>query len=159
MRRVLRAVRASGAGSAELPTQEPHDGAGNLPAMNGTEIMAPDGPDPVAAYPHARRVGNLLFVSGIGPHRQGEAHLPPSFADEVHGVFHNLRAVLAAAGAGLENVVDVTGFLTDLENDFATYNAIYAQYLGGIRPARTTIQVPALPRGIHVEIKAVAVIP
>lgn len=127
--------------------------------MNGTEISAEHGPDPVAAYPHARRVGNLVFVSGIGPHKRGETHLPASFADEVHGVFHNLKTVLEAAGLGLENVVDVTGFLTDLEHDFATYNAIYAQYLGAIRPARTTIQAAALPRGIHVEIKAVAVAP
>ncbi|MFY7951458.1 MAG: RidA family protein [Armatimonadaceae bacterium] len=127
--------------------------------MNGTEISAEQGPDPVAAYPHARRVGNLVFVSGIGPHKRGESALPASFADEVHGVFHNLTTVLEAAGLSLENVVDVTGFLTDLERDFATYNAIYAQYLGTIRPARTTIQAAALPRGIHVEIKALAVAP
>lgn len=126
---------------------------------NGIEIMAADGPDPVAAYPHARKVGNLLFVSGIGPHRRGETDLPTTFDDEVHGVFHNLTTVLAAAGLGLEHVVDVTGFLTDLEGDFAAYNAIYARYLGAIRPARTTIQAAALPRGIHVEIKAIAVFP
>lgn len=127
--------------------------------MNGEEIHAEGGPDPVAAYPHARRVGNLLFVSGIGPHRRGESELPATFADEVHGVFHNLRVVLEAAGLGLENVVDITGFLTDLDGDFPTYNTIYAHYMGTIRPSRTTIQAAALPRGIHVEIKAVAVAP
>ncbi|WP_309718340.1 Rid family hydrolase [Armatimonas sp.] len=127
--------------------------------MNETEIMAKSGPDPVAAYPHARRVGNFLFISGLGPHKRGEKDLPATFADEVHGVFHNLKVILEAAGLGLENVVDVTGFLTDLETDFATYNAIYAEYLGQIRPARTTIQVSELPRGIHVEIKVLAVCP
>lgn len=125
---------------------------------NGVELNSPDGPDPVAAYPHARRVGNLLFISGIGPHRRGETELPATFDDQVHGVFHNLRTVLEAAGAGLENLVDVTGFLVDLERDFATYNRIYAEYLGHIRPARTTIQAAALPRGIEVEIKAIAVL-
>ena len=124
--------------------------------MKTTEIMAENGPDPVAAYPHARRVGDLLFVSGIGPHRKGEKELPATFADEVHGVFHNLAAVLSAAGLSLEDLVDVTGFLTDLETDFADYNRIYAEYLGAVRPARTTVQAAALPRGIHVELKAVA---
>jgi 2-aminomuconate deaminase len=127
--------------------------------MNTAEINAPEGPDPVAAYPHARRVGDLLFISGIGPHRRGETSLPETFADEVHGVFHNLQTILTAAGASLENVVDVTGFLTDLETDFATYNRLYAEYLGTIRPARTTVQVAALPRGIHVELKVIAVCP
>ena len=127
-------------------------------SRNGVEILSPDGPDPVAAYPHARRVGNLLFGSGIGPHRRGETELPATFEDQVHGVFHNLQAVLAAAGVGLESLVDVTGFLVDLERDFATYNRIYAQYLGEIRPARTTVEASGLPRGIALEIKAVAVI-
>ena len=124
--------------------------------MKTIEIMAEDGPEPVAAYPHARRVGDLLFVSGIGPHRKGEKELPKAFEGEVHGVFHNLTAVLSAAGLGLEDLVDVTGFLTDLETDFADYNRIYAEYLGAIRPARTTVQATALPRGIHVELKAIA---
>lgn len=127
--------------------------------MNGREVHAPDGPEPVAAYPHARRVGDLVFISGIGPHRRGETELPATFAEEVHGVFHNLKAVLAAAGLALENVVDVTGFLVELERDFPTYNAIYAEYLGGIRPARTTVGAKSLPRGIHVELKVVAVAP
>ena len=124
--------------------------------MNGTELNAAAGPDPVAAYPHARRVGNFLFISGIGPHRRGESTLPSSFAEEVHGVFYNLKVILDAAGASFENIVDVTGFLTDLSGDFATYNEIYAEYLGTIRPARTTIQAAALPRGIHVELKVIA---
>lgn len=124
--------------------------------MNGIEINSAAGPDPVAAYPHARRMGNLLFVSGIGPHKRGESALPATFEEEVHGVFHNLKVILEEAGASLENVVDVLGFLTDLEGDFATYNRLYAEYLGSIRPARTTIQAAALPRGIHVELKVIA---
>lgn len=124
--------------------------------MNGIELMAEAGPDPVAAYPHARRVGNFLFISGIGPHRRGETALPPTFTEEVHGVFYNLKVILEAAGASFENIVDVTGFLTDLDGDFSTYNQIYAEYLGTIRPSRTTIQAAALPRGIHVELKVIA---
>jgi len=127
--------------------------------MNGIEIHAETGPEPVAAYPHARRVGNMVFISGIGPHRRGETELPATFADEVHGVFHNLKQVLAAAGLGLEHVVDVTGFLVELERDFPVYNALYAEYLGTIRPARTTVGAKSLPRGIHVELKVVAVVP
>lgn len=121
--------------------------------------MAEAGPDPVAAYPHARRVGNLLFISGIGPHARGETELPATFEAEVKGVFYNLRVILEAVGLDFSHLVDVLGFLTDLEGDFATYNRIYAEYLGNVRPSRTTIQVSALPRGIHVEIKAIAVFP
>lgn len=124
--------------------------------MNGIEILSERGPNPVAAYPHARRVGDLLFISGIGPYRRGETELPPTFEDQVHGVFYNLTAILEDSGASLANLVDVTGFLVDLERDFATYNRIYAGYLGAIRPARTTVQAAALPQGIAIEIKAVA---
>jgi 2-aminomuconate deaminase len=126
---------------------------------NGVELMAEGGPDPVAAYPHARRVGNLLFISGLGPHRKGEKMLPATFDDEVHGVFHNLRVILETAGLDFSHLVDILGFLTDLERDFSTYNRIYAEYLGEIRPTRTTIEVSRLPRGIHVEIKAIAAYP
>jgi 2-aminomuconate deaminase len=125
--------------------------------MITVEVMSARGPDPVAAYPHARRVGDLLFISGLGPHKKGEVGAAGVFADQVHGVFYNLIAILEDAGLSLENVCDVTGFLIDLESDFATYNQIYAEYLGQIRPARTTVQVSALPRGIAVELKVIAV--
>jgi 2-aminomuconate deaminase len=125
--------------------------------MINEERMSPRGPDPVAAYPHARLVGDWLFISGIGPHRQGETALPATFDDEVRGVFTNLGIILEDCGSGWEGVVDVTGFLTDLDTDFAAYNRIYAEYLGHVRPARTTIQVSALPRGIHVELKVIAI--
>jgi 2-aminomuconate deaminase len=123
---------------------------------NGIEIMADEGPDPVAAYPHARRIGDLLFISGIGPHKKGEKELPYSFDDEVHGVFHNLKVILESLELDLSHVVDVTGFLTSLETDFSVYNRIYAEYMGDIRPARTTIEVSGLPRGIRVELKVIA---
>jgi 2-aminomuconate deaminase len=123
---------------------------------NGIEIMADEGPDPVSAYPHARRIGDLLFISGIGPHKKGELELPYSFDDEVHGVFHNLNVILESLELDLSHVVDVTGFLTSLETNFSVYNRIYAEYMGEIRPARTTIEVSALPRGIHVELKVIA---
>ncbi len=123
---------------------------------NGIEIMAKSGPDPVSVYPHARRIGDLLFISGIGPHRKGEAELPTSFEAEVHGVFHNLKVILESLELDFSYVVDVTGFLTSLEINFAEYNRIYTEYMGEIRPARTTIEVSGLPRGIHVELKVIA---
>jgi 2-aminomuconate deaminase len=123
---------------------------------NGIEIMAEEGPDPVSAYPHARRIGDLLFISGIGPHRKGETELPLSFEDEVHGVFHNLKVILESLELDLSYVVDVMGFLTDIPTNFPAYNRIYTEYMGEIRPARTTIQVSGLPRGIHVELKVIA---
>jgi 2-aminomuconate deaminase len=123
---------------------------------NGIEIMAEEGPDPVSAYPHARRIGDLLFISGIGPHKKGKSALPMSFEEEVHGVFYNLKVILESLELDFSYIVDVTGFLTSLELDFPTYNKIYTEYLGTIRPTRTTIQVSALPRGIHVELKVIA---
>lgn len=138
--------------------------------MRTEEFVSPRGPDPVGAYPHARRVGNLLFVSGIGPRRPGVKGIPGvtfdaagnvtgyDITEQCKAVFENIRVILEDAGSRWENIVDVTSFLTDMKRDFTAYNAIYEQYLGKVRPTRTTVEVNALPTAINVELKVIAVI-
>lgn len=126
-------------------------------------------PAPVGAYPHARRVGDLLFVSGMGPRQPGTdaipggpvrdrdgTPLPYDVAAQTRATIENIRAVLEAAGSRLEDVVDVTVFLTDMDRDFKTFNQVYGEYFGEIQPTRTTVQVYALPTPIAVELKAIA---
>lgn len=132
------------------------------------EFVSSRGPDPVGAYPHARRVGDLVFVSGIGPRKRGLATIPGvtldaagnvtgyDIADQCRSVFENIRVILEDAGSRFENIVDVLVFLTDMDRDFAPYNKVYEEYLGVIRPARTTVQVTALPTKINVEMKVIA---
>jgi 2-aminomuconate deaminase len=125
-------------------------------------------PAPVGAYPHARRVGNLLFLSGVGPRMPGSIAIPGNVytADgtlasydieaQCRQVFANVRAVLEASGARWEDLVDVTVFLTDMTRDFATYNRLYAEYFAGVDACRTTLGVTALPTPIAIELKCVA---
>jgi 2-aminomuconate deaminase len=126
-------------------------------------------PRPVGAYPHARRVGDLLFVSGMGPREPGTDLIPggpirdpdgnPLSYDvglQTRSVVENLRRVLEAAGSRLEDVVDVTVFLVDMKRDFATFNQVYGELLGPIGPTRTTVEVGALPTPIAVELKVIA---
>lgn len=128
-------------------------------------------PEPVGAFPHARRVGNLLFLSGIGPRVRGSKEIPGvtqdaagnvlryDIAAQCHAVFENVRLVLEDAGAGWKEIVDVTVFLTDMKNDFCTYNRIYAEYFAGPgkpNPTRTTVEVGALPTPIAIELKVIA---
>ncbi len=125
-------------------------------------------PEPVGAYPHARRVGNLLFLSGIGPRQRGSDRIPGVELDadgrvvsydieaQCHAVFRNVRHVLEEAGSGWERIVDVTVFLTNLRADFATYNRLYAEYFRENQPCRTTIEVGALPTPIAIELKVIA---
>jgi 2-aminomuconate deaminase len=125
-------------------------------------------PAPVGAYPHARRVGNLLFLSGVGPRMPGSNAIPGNVytADgtlasydieaQCRQVFANVRAVLEASGARWEDLVDVTVFLTDMTRDFATYNRLYAEYFAGVDACRTTLGVTALPTPIAIELKCVA---
>jgi len=128
-------------------------------------------PAPVGAYPHARRVGNLLFLSGVGPRQPGSQAIPGN----VHGadgqvidydiemqcrqVFANVRAVLEASGARWSDLVDVTVFLTDMQRDFATYNRLYAECFAGVDACRTTVGIDALPTPIAIELKCVAAVP
>jgi 2-aminomuconate deaminase len=134
------------------------------------KIDAPNAPKPVGLYPHARRVGNLLFLSGIGP-RDPESDGVPGlvrsaagnyvefdFEAQVHSVFRNVRAVLEASGAHWENLVDVTVFLVNMERDFQAFNRIYAEYFRENQPCRTTVGIERLPTPIAIELKCVAVI-
>ncbi len=113
-------------------------------------------PEPVGLYPHARRAGGLLFLSGIGPRRPGTNEIPASFEDQCRSVFANVRAVLEDAGARWEDLVDVTVFLTDMKRDFATYNRLYSEYFAGAQPCRTTVEVTSLPTPISIELKCIA---
>jgi 2-aminomuconate deaminase len=137
--------------------------------MNKTITHA--APAPVGAYPHSRRVGNLLFLSGVGPRTPGSNLIPGNVHDadgaliaydivaQCHQVFANVRAVLEASGAHWEDLVDVTVFLTDMQRDFAAYNRVYAEYFGEAQPCRTTLGITALPTPIAIELKCVAAIP
>ncbi|MGB0686187.1 MAG: RidA family protein [Planctomycetota bacterium] len=129
-------------------------------------------PDPVGAYPHARRVGDLLFLSGVGPRQAGTDAIPggpivdadgrPRDYDiraQTEAVVANVKAVLAACGASLDDVVDVTAFLVDMDRDFAGYNEVYAEHFTRVQAARTTIAIRALPTPIAVEFKVVAHLP
>jgi 2-aminomuconate deaminase len=128
-------------------------------------------PKPVGAYPHARRVGNLLFLSGVGPRNPQTNEIPGNIYDasgklvsydvtlQCHTVFANVRTILTASGARWEDLVDVTVFLTDMERDFAAYNKVYAEYFTSAQPCRTTLGISALPTPIAIELKCVAAIP
>lgn len=128
-------------------------------------------PKPVGAYPHARRVGNLLFLSGVGPRDPATDAIPGNvynadgtlaaydIAAQCQQVFANVRAVLEAAGARWEDLVDVTVFLTDMARDFAAYNKIYAEHFTTAQPCRTTLGITALPTPIAIELKCVAATP
>lgn len=136
--------------------------------MNGTPFISPRGPTPVGPYPHARRVGGFLFISGIGPRRLNDSDIPGvtrdahgnvtayDIAAQCRSVFDNIRVIIEDAGAKWENIVDVTAFLTDMKRDFPTFNKVYQEHLGHIRPTRTTVEVGALPTQINVELKVIA---
>jgi 2-aminomuconate deaminase len=133
-------------------------------------ILSPRAPEALGPYPHARRVGNLLFISGMGPRRRGEQQIPGVELDatgrvirydieaQCRAVFENVRVILEDAGSSWERLVDVTVFLTDLERDFATYNRIYGEYFGAVKPCRTTVGVTRLPGPIAIELKCIATI-
>src|SRR5438128_6217830 len=128
-------------------------------------------PEPVGAFPHAKRVDNLLFLSGIGPRTRGSKEIPGVTLDsagkitsydiekQCRAVFDNVRLVLEDAGANWNDIVDVTVFLTDMKKDFPTYNKLYAEYFAGAgkpSPTRTTVEVTALPTPIAIELKVIA---
>jgi len=113
-------------------------------------------PEPIGLYPHARRAGGLLFLSGIGPRRPGTNEIPASFEEQCRSVFDNVRAVLEDAGAAFDDLVDVTVFLTNMKRDFATYNRLYAEYFATAQPCRTTVEVVSLPTPISIELKCIA---
>ena len=140
--------------------------------MNDT-FKSERAPEPVGAFPHAKRVGELLFLSGIGPRVRGSKEIPGVTLDasgnitsydietQCRAVFENVRLVLEDAGATWQDIIDVTVFLTDMKKDFSTYNRIYAEYFAGRgkpNPTRTTIEVGALPTPIAIELKVIAAV-
>ena len=127
-------------------------------------------PEAVGAFPHARRVGNLLFLSGMGPRKRGAKEIPGvtlgadgsvvdhDIATQCRAVFDNVRTVLEDAGSSWDRIVDVTVFLTDMRGDFETFNTLYAERFKDNQPTRTTVEVGALPTPIAVELKVIATI-
>lgn len=124
--------------------------------MKNTIHNSSKAPEPVGAYPHARRAGNLLFLSGVGPRVRGSSEIPKGIEAQCRAVFANVREILEAAGAGWGDLVDVTVFLTDMKNDFPVYNRLWAEYFADDPPCRTTVEVTALPTPISIELKCIA---
>jgi len=137
-------------------------------------INASSAPKPVGSYPHARKVGNLLFLSGVGPRTAGsdanDSGVPGlkldhngnflefDFEAQCRSVFDNVRAVLEASGSKWDNLVDVTVFLVNMKRDFATYNRVYAEYFKDAQPCRTTVEINSLPTPIAIELKCIATV-
>ena len=127
-------------------------------------------PEPVGLYPHARRAGNLLFLSGVGPRERGVKKIPGveldaqgrilsyDIAAQCHSVFRNVRHILEAAGSSWQNMVDVTVYLTNMKDDFQVYNRLWAEYFSDNPPCRTTIEINKLPTPIAIELKVVATV-
>ena len=134
------------------------------------KLNSSSAPEPVGLYPHARRVGNLLFLSGVGPRRKGTKVIPGVELDndgnitsydieaQCRSVFDNVRNIVQDAGSSWDRVVDVTVFLTNMDDDFKTYNKIYAEYFADNQPCRTTVEVNKLPTPIAIELKCIATI-
>jgi reactive intermediate/imine deaminase len=154
---------------ATAESTEPTESTVPPPSEDPNAIRTDKAAAPVGAYPHARRVGDLLYLSGVGPRQAGTNAIPGGpirddsgaamdydVAAQTRAVVENIKQVLEAAGSSLDKIVDVTAFLVDMDRDFATYNAVYAELLGAIGPTRTTVEVRALPTPIAVEFKVVA---
>ena len=136
--------------------------------MTKETIHSNQAPEPVGAYPHARRVGDLLFLSGIGPRKKNSKEIPGvtlnsdgtiasyNIEEQCHSVFQNIKFVLEDSGASWENLVDITVFLTNMKDDFSTYNKIYKEYFKDNRPCRTTVEISSLPTPIAIELKCIA---
>ena len=134
------------------------------------KILTNKAPDPVGNYPHARKVGNLLFLSGVGPRKPGTKVIPGVMVDgqgnalghdieiQCHSVFKNVKIILEDSGSSWENLVDITVFLTNMQRDFDTYNRIYSEYFQENQPCRTTVEVKSLPTPIAIELKCIATI-
>ena len=133
-----------------------------------TGIHVEKAPAPVGAYPHARKVGNLLFLSGVGPRKSGTSDIPGvvlnsdgsikcyDIETQCKSVFDNIRMILDESGSSWMNLVDVTVFLTNMKDDFKIYNKIYAEYFADNQPCRTTVEINCLPTPIAIELKCTA---
>ncbi len=138
--------------------------------MSSEKFNSSKAPEPVGLYPHARRVGNLLFLSGVGPRTRGTKNIPGVELDEngnilsydietqCRSVFQNVRYILEDAGSSWAQIVDVTVFLTNMKDDFQTYNKIYAEYFKDNLPCRTTVEINCLPTPIAIELKVIATV-
>ncbi len=139
--------------------------------MTSKEIINSNkAPEPVGLYPHARRAGNLLFLSGVGPRERGTKNIPGVTLDEkgniisydieaqCRSVFQNVRWILEDAGSGWDKLIDVTVFLTNMKDDFPIYNRLWAEYFKDNQPCRTTIEINCLPTPIAIELKCIAVV-
>lgn len=134
------------------------------------KINSDKAPEPVGLYPHARKVGDLLFLSGVGPRERGTKKIPGVTLDndgniaqydietQCHSVFKNVRLILEASGSSWDKLIDVTVFLTNMKDDFVTYNRIYAEYFKDNQPCRTTVEINSLPTPIAIELKCIATI-
>jgi 2-aminomuconate deaminase len=137
---------------------------------NNNHFSTDKAPKPVGLYPHAKRVGNLLFLSGVGPRRPGTDEIPGlksdkhgnhhdfDFAEQCRSVFDNVRVILEESGSSWDKLVDVTVYLVDMKRDFHTYNKLYAEYFKDNQPCRTTVGIDSLPTAIAIELKCIAVI-
>jgi len=139
-----------------------------------SKISTSNAPKPVGLYPHARKVGNLLFLSGVGPRTAGsdanDSGVPGleldhngnfkafDFEVQVHSVFQNVKRILEASGSSWEQLVDVTVILVDMKRDFHTFNRIYAEYFKDNQPCRTTCEINSLPTPIAIELKCIATV-
>jgi 2-aminomuconate deaminase len=133
-------------------------------------IHSSKAPEPVGFYPHAKRVGQLLFLSGVGPRERGTKIIPGvtlnekgeilsyDIATQCHSVFNNIKMILEESGSDWDSIVDVTVFLTNMKDDFPVYNKIWAEYFGKNPPCRTTIEINCLPTPIAIELKVIATI-
>ncbi|PYT00824.1 MAG: 2-aminomuconate deaminase [Acidobacteria bacterium] len=134
------------------------------------EFDSPRAPEPVGLYPHARRVGDLLFLSGVGPRERGSKKIPGvelnddgeivsyDIEAQCRSVFQNVRFIVEDAGSSWDQIVDVTVYLTNMKADFSIYNRIYAEYFSDNRPCRTTVEITSLPTPIAIELKVIATI-
>ncbi len=140
--------------------------------MSHQIVSSDQAPEPVGAYPHARKVGNLLFLSGVGPRQRGAKEIRGVTLDangniasydievQCHSVFKNVKLILEASGSKWENLIDVTVYLINMKKDFPIFNKIYAEYFPNkeTQPCRTTVEINALPTPIAIELKCVAII-
>ncbi len=138
--------------------------------MSNQKFDSNKAPEPVGSYPHARKVGDLLFLSGVGPRARGTKKIPGveleedgtiksyDIAEQCHSVFQNIKYILEDAGSSWDNIVDVTVFLTNMKDDFKTYNKLYAEYFKDNQPCRTTLEINCLPTPIGIELKVIATI-
>ncbi len=134
------------------------------------KIISSTAPEPVGAYPHARKVGNLLFLSGVGPRQKGTKDIPGVTLDaegniskycietQCKSVFKNVKTILEASGSSWNQLIDVQVFLTNMKDDFKIYNTIYAEYFASNQPCRTTVEINCLPTPIAIELKCIATI-